>query len=120
MSILSQKSVLNILPDTAYTMKLSTRAVTRLTIRRFNPTFVWSTLSMFPSIQTEPFKQLLHLWPEKAIRILYNNYYDGLTYVAQRHTRDIHVAEEIVQYTLAELWLRHREKRLDGSKSVQH
>jgi hypothetical protein len=75
---------------------------------------------MFPSIQTEPFKKLLHLWPEKAIRILYNNYYDGLTYVAQRHTRDIHVAEEIVQYTLAELWLRHREKRLEGSKSVQH
>src|ERR671910_137312 len=75
---------------------------------------------MFPAIQTEPFKKLLYLWPEKAIRILFENYYDGLTYVAQRHTRDIHVAEEIVQYTLAELWLRHREHRIDGKPSVQH
>lgn len=75
---------------------------------------------MFPSIQTEPFKKLLYLWPEKAIRILFNHYYDGLMYVAQRHTRDIHIAEEIVQYTLAELWLRHREHRIDRCKSVQH
>jgi hypothetical protein len=75
---------------------------------------------MLSSIQTEPFKKLLYLWPEKAIRMLFNHYYDGLTYVAQRHTKDIHVAEEIVQYTLAELWLRHRERRIDGCKSVQH
>ena len=75
---------------------------------------------MFPFIQTEPLKKLLYLWPEKAIRILYNNYYDGLTFITQRHTRDIHVAEEIVQYTLAELWLRHREGRLDRSPSVLH
>jgi hypothetical protein len=75
---------------------------------------------MLPSIQTETYKQLLYLWPEKAIRIIYNNYYDGLSFVAQRHTRDVRVAEEIVQYTLAELWLRHREGRLDGSPSVQH
>lgn len=52
--------------------------------------------------------------------MLFDNYYDGLTYIAQRHARDIHVAEEIVQYTLAELWLRHQEKRIDGCKSVQH
>lgn len=75
---------------------------------------------MMSTIQTEPVKRLLYLWPEKAIRILYNNYYDGLTYVTQRHTRDFHMAGDIVQYTLAELWLRHRERRLDRSKSVEH
>jgi len=90
---------------------------TDLSKRKDWPSFV---RSMFASIQTEPFKQLLYLWPEKAIRILYNNYYDALTYVAQRHTSDVHAAEEIVQYTLAELWLRHKEGRLDHSQSVQH
>ena len=75
---------------------------------------------MFPVIQTEPFKRLLLLWPEKAIRLLFDNYYDALTYIAQRHTRDIHAAEEVVQYTLAELWFRHHEKRIDKYNSVQH
>jgi hypothetical protein len=71
-------------------------------------------------IQTERLKRLLYLWPEKAIKMLYNDYYDNLTFVAQRLTRDIHAAEDIVQYTLAELWLRHREMRVDAAKSVQH
>lgn len=75
---------------------------------------------MFPIIQTEPFKKLLYLWPEKAIRLLFDNYYDALTYIAQRHTRDIHKAEEVVQFTLADLWFRHREKKIDKFKSVQH
>ncbi|MGC3943183.1 MAG: hypothetical protein QM762_01375 [Chryseolinea sp.] len=75
---------------------------------------------MIPTIQTEPFKKLLYLWPEKAIRLLFDNYYDTLTYIAQRHTRDIHAAEEIVRYTLAELWFRHHEKRIDKSQSIQH
>lgn len=73
-----------------------------------------------PAVQTKPFKRLLYLWPEKAIRILYNNYHDNLIYVTQRHTQDIHLAEKIVQYTLAELWLRHRENRFDRFESIQH
>lgn len=79
----------------------------------------WYTM-VHPAIQTQAFKRLLYLWPEKAIRILYNNYYDTLTYITQRHTHDIHKAEDIVQYTLAELWFRHRENRFDRYKSVQH
>lgn len=75
---------------------------------------------MFPIIQTEPFKKLLYLWPEKAVRLLFENHYDALTYIAQRHTRDIHAAEEVVQYTLADLWFRHREKKIDKFESVQH
>jgi|GEM_PF-3962192 len=75
---------------------------------------------MLPIIQTEPFKKLLYLWPEKAIRLLFDNYYDTLTYIAQRHTRDIHVAEEVVRYTLAELWFRNHERRVDRFQSVQH
>lgn len=71
-------------------------------------------------IQTEPFKRVLHLWPEMAVRILYNAYFENLRNVANNVINDVHTAEHIVHYTLAELWVLHREIDISRSKSIQH
>lgn len=54
-------------------------------------------------------KNLLLLWPERAMEYLYEDYYDSLIRISERKTHSHKAAEDIVQEAFAYIWEnRHR------------
>ena len=68
---------------------------------------------MFDSTD-ESFNDLIRTWPNKAIRHLYEHYYNTLVHIAERRTHDRKASEDIVQDVLIEVWKKSELINWDG------
>ena len=59
---------------------------------------------MSDSSENDRLKNLLLFWPERAIKYLYEDYYDNLIRVSERKVHDRKAAEDIVQEAFADVW----------------
>ena len=75
---------------------------------------------MLASSQNDRFRNLLLSWPEKAVRILYESYYDSLLIISQRFTHDLNASEDIVQETFTHVWQHHKSLGQQRSQSIQY
>lgn len=62
-----------------------------------------------PAFPDEAFIDLFRILPDKAIKYLYDHYYNELVHIAERRTNDRNAAEDIVQDVLVEFWKKSAE-----------
>lgn len=71
-------------------------------------------------IDNERFRKLLLAVPAKAIRLLYDHYYQLLFNVALTHLHDRKAAEDIVQETFIHVWEKRRKLAQPDARSFKH
>ena len=71
------------------------------------------------SIDIEHIRNILYSWPEIAMILLYNNFYDKLIRIADIHTRDRQASEDVLQEVFADVWRRHKEIGQKKDESIQ-
>ena len=71
------------------------------------------------SIDNELFRNLLLSWPEKALVLLYQEYYDSFIRIADLHTRDRSVSEDVLQEVFADIWRKHKSLGQKRDESIQ-
>lgn len=75
---------------------------------------------MLATIQNQQFRDLLLSWPEKAIRFIYEAYYDNLLIISQRLTRDFITAEDVVQEVFAGIWHNHVRFAKNDKQAIEY
>jgi len=75
---------------------------------------------MAAKIDNNRFRELLLAYPAKAIELLYETYYNGLTRLALRFTRDEITAEDIVQEVFLYVWKNHKRLGQYHEQSIEH
>lgn len=65
------------------------------------------------------FRDLLLTWPEKALRFLYEAYFERLLLISIRVTRDPALAEEVVRDSFVQIWNNHRALASNDESSIQ-
>jgi RNA polymerase sigma factor (sigma-70 family) len=75
---------------------------------------------MSATIQNQQFRNLLLSWPEKAIRFIYEAYYDSLLILSQRLTRDLITAEDVVQEVFAGIWIDHQRFAKNDRQAIEY
>ncbi|MEO5980655.1 MAG: sigma-70 family RNA polymerase sigma factor [Chryseolinea sp.] len=75
---------------------------------------------MLATIQNVQFRNLLLSWPEKAIKFIYEAYYDNLLIISQRLTRDFITAEDVVQEVFAEIWHNHKRFARNNEQAIEY
>lgn len=64
---------------------------------------------MSASFNNAHIRNLLESWPEMAIVLLYDNFYDQLLRIADIHTQERQSSEDVLQEVFAEVFKRHKE-----------
>lgn len=65
------------------------------------------------------FRNLLYSWPEKAMVILYDHYYDDLIRIADMHTHDRRMSEDVLQEVFADVWEKRKVLGARRDESIQ-
>lgn len=71
-------------------------------------------------IDSDRFRKILLALPEKAIVILYEQYYNALVNVSNGLVHDRKAAEDIVQETFIHVWEKHRKLGQPDRRSIEH
>jgi RNA polymerase sigma factor (sigma-70 family) len=71
------------------------------------------------SINNEFFRNLLFSWPEKALALLYQEYYHKLIRVADMHTHNRQASEDVLQEVFADIWQKHKILGRLRNQSIQ-
>lgn len=66
------------------------------------------------------FRELLLTWPEKALRFLYEAYFESLLSISTRVTLDPLLAEEVVRDSFIQMWNDHKALALNNESSIQY
>lgn len=66
------------------------------------------------------FRNLLLTWPEKALRFLYEAYFESLLLISTRVTHDPVLAEEVVRDSFVQIWRNHRALASSEESSIQY
>lgn len=68
--------------------------------------------------RSERLKNLLFSWPDKAVELFYEWYFDRLVSVSLKYTCDEKASEDIVQETFFNVWQKHKELAQNEKLSV--
>ncbi|HLT79616.1 MAG TPA: sigma-70 family RNA polymerase sigma factor [Cyclobacteriaceae bacterium] len=71
-------------------------------------------------IDNERFRRLLGVLPEKAIKILYEEYCHALITFAESLVHDRRAAEDIVQEAFIHIWEQHEKLSRPDHRSIEH
>lgn len=75
---------------------------------------------MSGSIDNTRFRKLLLAVPAKAIKLLYDRFYEGLVNFALTLVHDRKAAEDIVQETFIHIWEQRRKLGQPDERSIEH
>jgi RNA polymerase sigma-70 factor, ECF subfamily len=74
---------------------------------------------MSASINNDDLRNVLYSWPEMAMVLLYNNFYNKLIRLADKYTRNRQTSEDVLQEVFADVSNRHREIGLNSREPIE-